>query len=377
MDTSASKSPNRFTPELWALIRQLWEGSALSYAKAADQAGQQMGCPVPSKATVTQRATREGWVRGGVADAPVNAPEPTPAKPKVEKRHPNGRKPNRAEKPETDSTVSQVMAEVLATTDGLLAKLTDKQRLFSLEYLHDLNATSAYMRAFKTSNAKTAGTEGYRLLKNPDVMAFVGAKIRERAERCETDADMVVLAWRDTATADPNDICEYRRECCRYCYGINHRYQYTPAELEDAQKEHEDRRQEKLAATEGKLDIGDFDERGGVGFNATLDPNPDCPECFGEGVGRAHFKDTRKLSAAARALYGGVEIGKDGLKVKIHARDHALDQLARHNQMFVEKVEVSGSAFDVTALEARFGAAMSEAHKRMEKMREDRKAQDE
>jgi hypothetical protein len=228
------------------------------------------------------------------------------------------------------------------------------------------------MRAFKTSNAKTAANEGYRLMRNPDVGAFLEAKINERAVRTEADADLVVKLWRDAALADPNEICEFRRVCCRYCYGVNFKYQFTPAEMEKARQDHLERRARALAETDGKYDMGEFDEQGGLGFNGTLDPNPECPECFGEGKGEAHFHDTRKLSVAARALYGGVKVGRDGLEVKVHSNQYAVDSLARHNQMFVEKLEVDVGTFDKGELEGRFGHTMSEARKRMAEIRKER-----
>jgi phage terminase small subunit len=245
--------------------------------------------------------------------------------------------------------------------------------LFALEYMIDLNATAAYMRVFNMETPGTAATLGHRMLRKVNVSACVEAMIAERAERCKTDADMVLLAWRDIATADANDICEYRRECCRYCYGLDHRYHYTPAEMDDARKKHEQKRRVTLAETDNKVDLGDFDEQGGVGFNGRLDPNPDCPECFGEGIGRAHFNDTRKLSAASRALYGGVKVGRDGIELKIHSKDGALDSIARHNQMFVEKMEVGFTDFDPAALARRFGKAMAAGQQRMQEIREERK----
>lgn len=82
---------------------------------------------------------------------------------------------------------------------------------------------------------------------------------------------------------------------------------------------------------------GLFDEGGGVGFNATRDPHPDCPECFGEGVGRAIAKDTRQLSPGAKALYAGVKVTKEGLEIKMHDKMAALSKIGQHLGMFVER----------------------------------------
>ncbi len=54
---------------------------------------------------------------------------------------------------------------------------------------------------------------------------------------------------------------------------------------------------------------------GGYGYDDTLDPNPDCPQCNGSGIGRAHFHDTRDLTGPARRLFAGVKEGKFGVEV--------------------------------------------------------------
>jgi hypothetical protein len=46
---------------------------------------------------------------------------------------------------------------------------------------------------------------------------------------------------------------------------------------------------------------------GGIGFNPNLEPNPNCPECFGRGVESVIVTDTRKLTGKAAKLYAGVQ----------------------------------------------------------------------
>jgi hypothetical protein len=53
---------------------------------------------------------------------------------------------------------------------------------------------------------------------------------------------------------------------------------------------------------------------GGIGYNATLEPHPDCPECFGRGVESVIVTDTRKLTGKAAKLYAGAQQTKDGVK---------------------------------------------------------------
>lgn len=213
--------------------------------------------------------------------------------------------------------------------------LTEKQELFCVEYLIDLNAKAAYLRANPGVTEATAKANGSRLLTRADVQERVGQLMAERTKQTRTDATMVVEQWRAIAEADPNELVEFRRTCCRHCYGVGFRYQRTPAE-----------REKDIALwakmNEKKDPLPLFDEQGGVGYNPTKAPNKDCPECFGEGEGRAFFKDTRALSIPARMLYGGVQVSKDGIKVMLNSKEKALEMLARHNGMLVDRSEVSG-----------------------------------
>jgi len=68
--------------------------------------------------------------------------------------------------------------------------LTPKQRLFVAEYLVDLNATQAAIRAGYSK--KTAKSQGQRLLTNVDVAAAIQKAFEDRIERTEIDADYVL-----------------------------------------------------------------------------------------------------------------------------------------------------------------------------------------
>ncbi len=74
--------------------------------------------------------------------------------------------------------------------------LTDKQQRFVAEYLIDLNATQAAIRA--GYSAKTANEQGSRLLANVSVAAAIQAAIKKRAERTQVDADYVLRTIVDT-----------------------------------------------------------------------------------------------------------------------------------------------------------------------------------
>ncbi|MCI8810368.1 MAG: terminase small subunit [Oscillibacter sp.] len=72
--------------------------------------------------------------------------------------------------------------------------LTPKQKRFVAEYLVDLNATAAAIRAGYSK--KTAEVIGYENLRKPQIEAAINQAIQEREKRTEITQDMVL---RETA----------------------------------------------------------------------------------------------------------------------------------------------------------------------------------
>lgn len=71
-----------------------------------------------------------------------------------------------------------------------MSKLTDKQEMFCKEYLIDLNATQAAIRAGYSEN--TANRTGSKLLSKADIQELIQRLKTERNERLEFDADWVL-----------------------------------------------------------------------------------------------------------------------------------------------------------------------------------------
>lgn len=82
--------------------------------------------------------------------------------------------------------------------------LTPKQALFVREYLIDLNATQAAIRAGYSE--KTAGQQGERLLKNVEIAEAIEKGKAERIERVEIDADYVLKRLVEIDQMDVLDI---------------------------------------------------------------------------------------------------------------------------------------------------------------------------
>ncbi|WP_145532571.1 terminase small subunit [Yersinia alsatica] len=209
--------------------------------------------------------------------------------------------------------------------------LNDMQARFVSEYLIDLNSTAAYKRSGGKGEGNTAYVNASRMYRNAKVSQAIRDALDARERRTLITQDTVLKWWWDIATANANEISEFRRLCCRHCWGIENKYQWINEQ--EYQEESEKRTNNGKPAP---LDDG------GYGFDSTLDPNPDCPRCNGEGQGRAHFHDSRDLSISARRLYAGVKQGKFGLEVITRNQDDALKMVGQHLGMLKNKTEISG-----------------------------------
>jgi hypothetical protein len=198
------------------------------------------------------------------------------------------------------------------------ASLNPRQKRFVEEFLVDLNGTQAAIRAGYSESA--ARRQATRMLDDQVICNAIKAAMDARSARTLVNADTVLRQWLAMATADPNELVEFRRTCCRCCWGKGFAYQLTAGELAARQRENPD---EPITAE--------------LGYDGTRDPHPKCPECHGEGVGTPFFKDTRYLSPGARALYAGVKVTKDGIEVKMNSQDKAWEMVAKHLGMNTEK----------------------------------------
>ncbi len=103
------------------------------------------------------------------------------------------------------------------------------------------------------------------MLRNAKVSRAIADALVERERRTEITQDAVLKMWWDIATADVNELTEYRRLCCRHCWGFGFNYQWRDAiEFEDAVTE--------ARAKKKKIP----NDNGGYGYDNSLDPNPDC-----------------------------------------------------------------------------------------------------
>lgn len=85
-------------------------------------------------------------------------------------------------------------------------KLTKKQQLFVAEYLIDLNATQAAIRA--GYSAKTAYQQGSRMLTNVKVQQAISQAMAERSKRTGINQDRIVLELAKIALVQMTNIVD-------------------------------------------------------------------------------------------------------------------------------------------------------------------------
>jgi phage terminase small subunit len=194
-------------------------------------------------------------------------------------------------------------------------RLDAREQRFVEEYLIDLDTERAALAA--GYSASVAKSKAYQWVSNGKVKAHVYDAVRAgqkaRGDQLEVDSKWVLKRWIEIATADPNELIEYRRGPCPECWG-------------------------------------------GADLGGDGRAEPTCPKCHGEGHGKVFVHDSRKLKGPARRLYAGVQLGKDGLKVLMRDQDAALVNIAKHLGMFKERIEHSGTISLAGLIEGSFKA---------------------
>lgn len=216
--------------------------------------------------------------------------------------------------------------------------LSDQQMIFAQHVVEGKTRVDAYRLAGYTGTGNAAYVTASQLLRNPKVSRYVHHLRNERQRRYAAEFDDVIGQLTAIINADPNEIAQYRRVNCRYCWGNEHKYQWRDIAEQLAA--------ERKAEADGAHPP---DTSGGIGFVDNGDPNPECPRCNGEGVGEPFFADTRDLEGDARYLLQGVKLGKFGIEILTADKDSARKELAR--LILLRNTSERQSLLDVERLE--------------------------
>lgn len=171
-------------------------------------------------------------------------------------------------------------------------KLTAKQQRFCDEYLIDLNATQAAIRAGYSE--RTANEQGSRLLANVSVQKYLQKRKTDRIERTEITQDMVLLELANIAFSNAADYAAVVEK-------------------------------EAMAEVDGNM-IPLFDENGDPVKYRTVEP-----------VLTADLTESQKRALSV------IKKGRDGFEIKPYDKIRALELLGKHLGMFTETVKVTGS----------------------------------
>ena len=119
----------------------------------------------------------------------------------------SGKKANvRKQETEQKEAIAPEVQEVISNPN-----LTDKQRLFCLQYVRCFNATKAYQKAYRSSYM-VANAEGYKLLVNPRVKAEIQRLKQNRLNREMLGTEDIFQKYMDIAFADITDFITFGRE---------------------------------------------------------------------------------------------------------------------------------------------------------------------
>ncbi|AVP02293.1 terminase small subunit [Enterobacter cloacae complex sp. FDA-CDC-AR_0132] len=191
--------------------------------------------------------------------------------------------------------------------------LSAKVKRFIAEYLKDNNATAAAARA-----GYSDPNYGRQLIANPNVSQAIAQQQKASIARTLGSADEVLAQMWQLATFDANQLSQYRRGACRYCWGFGHQYQWRDA------VEFEEKRLEAV-----ERDRREPEDSGGYGYDHNKEPNPQCPRCNGDGIGQPYFPDTRKLPSVSRLAYSGVKVGKNGVEITAISRERMFEAVMK------------------------------------------------
>jgi phage terminase small subunit len=133
---------------------------------------------------------------------------PTPKAVKKPMPKPKGKSKTCDSPPQNSTIPAPNLSKSASNLSGPIPKppLTGKQQLFVEEYLVDLNATQAAVRA--GYSVRTARQVGCRLLTYVDIKAAIEAAIEERKKRITVTGDMVIAELALIAFAGMKDFVE-------------------------------------------------------------------------------------------------------------------------------------------------------------------------
>lgn len=169
-------------------------------------------------------------------------------------------------------------------------KLNAQQKRFCQEYIIDLNATQAAIRA--EYSKKTAYSQGQRLLNHVEVQKELQRLMKKREKRTEVTADSVVKELAKIAFADITDfaeVCEIQR-------------------------------------------LATVDEKGNPHYETVQD---------------VVIKDTDEMNPDKLGVIAGMKHGAHGIEIKLNDKMKALELLGRHLGLYTDNLNHKIEDFNI------------------------------
>ena len=231
-------------------------------------------------------------------------------------------------------TAGDEVQRVPRLTQLAAQELDPRELAFAEHFAQHNNATAAYKHAYPCEGWKrhSITVNGWQISNRPHVIRFVRALMSDAAAGAVVDVQALLAGDRAIVEAYElyaDQITQHVLECCRYCHGAEHAYQWVDdmeyyAALEAADLVNEERIASKKRPQPLPTDIG------GYGFSPSNEPVVTCPKCEGRGVPRVYFADTTLLQGPARALVKGIKQGANGqLEILMHDVDKAKERLLK------------------------------------------------
>ena len=104
--------------------------------------------------------------------------------------------------------------------------ISDQQAKFAMLVAQGKKPTEAYRLAGYEGQGATANSNASRMLRNARVYRAISYFRNQYQKRYTADLDLLVSQLMAIVQADPNQLAQFRRVNCRYCWGENHLYQW-------------------------------------------------------------------------------------------------------------------------------------------------------
>lgn len=208
----------------WESIRREYETDGTSARKLGDQYG-------VSHTTINNKVRDEGWVKGKKAVSTIKVSTDKKSAKKVESKKVEKRKVETGKSSKTTDVRKSIPPSVKSSFESKISDfnpaefgLSEKQGIFAENVAAGKKLVDAYRVAGYEEEGSTAHVNASRMLRNAKVFRAISFLRDKRQQRLSLTEDEIIHQLSSIANANPNELIQYRRVNCRYCWGELHLY---------------------------------------------------------------------------------------------------------------------------------------------------------